>query len=58
MEGNYRFEIAVDDVLASQQPQALDERISKSSDKIQTEALVIILLDQLVQVQTVIKINH
>jgi len=47
-----RFEVAVDDVLASQKPQTLDERISKSPDEVEAETLVVVLLDQLVQVQT------
>lgn len=47
----HRFQIAVDDVLPAQQPQALDQRVREAPDQVETEALVVVLLDQLVQVE-------
>lgn len=46
----HRLQIAVDDVLLEQQSQALDDRVGEPPDQAQTEALVVVLLDQLVQV--------
>lgn len=53
----YRFEIAMNDVFLEQQPQALDDRNGKATDQAQTEAVIIVLFDELVQVDTVIRIN-
>lgn len=51
---NYRLQIAVDDVLPAQKPEALDQRVGEAADQVETEALVVVLLDQLVQVETAI----
>lgn len=43
----------MDDVLFEQQPQTFDDRIGESSNQAQTEALVVVLFDQFVQVDAV-----
>jgi hypothetical protein len=48
----HRFEVAVDDVFAVQQTQTLDQRLGEPLDQIEAEALVVVFLDQLVQVET------
>jgi hypothetical protein len=48
----HRFEVAVDDVFTVQQAQTLDQRLGESLDQIEAEALVVIFLNQLVQVET------
>ncbi len=53
MDITYRFEVAMDDILSAEQPQALDQRVGKAADQVEAEALVVVLLDQLVQVETV-----
>jgi len=49
--GCYRFEVAVNDVLSAEEPQALDQRVGKSADQVEAEALVVVLLDQLVEIE-------
>lgn len=41
----------MNDVLLVQQPETLDYGVAKPSDEAQTEALVVVLLDELIQVQ-------
>lgn len=43
----------MDDVFSAEEPQALDQRVGKSADQVEAEALVVVLFDQLVQVETV-----
>jgi hypothetical protein len=38
----------VNNVLSAEEPEALDQRVGKSADQVEAEALVVILLDQLV----------
>jgi hypothetical protein len=54
----HRFEVAVDDVFTVQQAQTLDQRLGESLDQIEAEALVVIFLNQLVQVETVEQNTH
>jgi len=48
----------VDDVFTVQQAQTLDQRLGESLDQIEAEALVVIFLNQLVQVETVEQNTH
>lgn len=48
--GTYRFQIAVYDILLEEEPQALDDGVGEAPDQAQTEALVVVLFDQFVQV--------
>lgn len=43
----------MDDVLAAEESQALDQRVGEAADQVEAEALVVVLLDQLVQVEAV-----
>lgn len=42
----------MDNLLVVQETQAFDDRIAEASDETQAESLVVVLLDQLVQIQT------
>ena len=46
----YRFEVAVDDLFPVQHLQAFEQGVGEASDQGQTEALEVVLLDQLIQV--------
>ena len=48
----------MDDVFTVQQAQTLDQRLGESLDQIEAEALVVIFLNQLVQVETVEQNTH
>ena len=41
----------MNNVLSAEEPQALDQRVSKSADQVEAEALVVVLLDQLVEIE-------
>jgi hypothetical protein len=41
----------VNNVLPAEEPQALDQRVGKSADQVEAEALVVVLLDQLVEIE-------
>jgi hypothetical protein len=43
----------VNNVLPAEEPQALDQRVGKSADQVEAEALVVVLLDQLVEIEAV-----
>ena len=43
----------MNNVLSAEEPQALDQRVSKSADQVEAEALVVVLLDQLVEIEAV-----
>lgn len=46
----YRFQVAVYDVFGLQKSQAFQQRIRESPYQAQTESLVVVLLDQLIQI--------
>ncbi len=41
----------MNNVLPAEEPQALDQRVGKSADQVEAEALVVVLLDQLVEIE-------
>lgn len=43
----------MNNVLPAEEPQALDQRVGKSADQVEAEALVVVLLDQLVEIEAV-----
>lgn len=49
-ENTYRFKITVNDIFVIQKSQTFDNWITKSPYEAQTEALVVVFLDQLIQV--------
>lgn len=54
----YRFKVTVDDLLFVQHLEALEQWMSKAANQTQTEALEIVLLDQLIQVCPVKKADR
>lgn len=49
-ENTYRFKITVNDIFVIQKSQTFDNWITKSPYEAQTEALIVVFLDQLIQV--------
>jgi hypothetical protein len=49
----YRFEVTVNDLLLIQHLQALEQGAGETTDQGQTEALEVVLLDQLIQVDSI-----
>lgn len=48
----YRLEITVDDILFVEQTQAFNNRIAEASNKTHAKTIVVILLNQLVEIET------
>lgn len=49
----YRFEVTVNDLLLMQHLQALEQGVGETTNQGQTEALEIVLLDQLIKVDSI-----
>lgn len=52
-EEPYRFEVTVNDLLLMQHLQALEQGVGETTNQGQTEALEIVLLDQLIKVDSI-----
>lgn len=50
ISSTYRFQIAVNYMFLLQQTQTFEQRSSKPPNQVQAEALVVVFLDQLVQI--------